>query len=171
MTDEAQSAYTIRPAVQDDLDRLAGLVLSLQDHLEAANPELWRMTDQARSNLKGQMAGRLLSTSGRALVAEHETDGVVGVAFGRVVANNRYEPQRAGVIDQLFVRADHRRRGVASRLVGALCAFFAEEGTEDLSLRYVAGNDEAAAFWAALGFAPRIVTAGASRERVTHSLT
>ena len=158
--------YTVRAALHADLDTVTNLLLALQDHLEASNPDLWRMDDGARANLKGVTAGRLSAASGCALVAEHQADGVVGIIFGRVVTNNRYNPPRAGMIDQLFVHADHRRRGVASLLVGAVCGFFAAQGAEDLSLRYVAGNQEASAFWAALGFTPRIVTAGAGRHVV-----
>lgn len=159
-------AYAVRRAVHADLDRITALLLALQDHVEAANPELWRMDGEARANLKGVIAGRLSQEDAVALVAEHEVDGVIGVIFARVVTNNRYDPPRAGMIDQAFVRADHRRRGVATQLVGAVCAFFAQQAVEDLSLRYVAGNEEAAGFWAALGFAPRIVTAGAARPVV-----
>ncbi len=99
-----------------------------------------------------------------AVVAEHRDEGVVGVAFGRVVANHRYDPAVAGNVDQVYVRPDHRRQGIATRLVAEVCRFFVQEGVTDLSLRYVIGNDEAAGFWQALGFAPRIITAGASRE-------
>ncbi len=158
--------YTIRLARHADLDRLNDLLLALQDHLEACNPGLWQMTDEGRANLKGQVAGRLQSSGVRALVAEHERDGVIGVVFGRVITNNRYEPAVAGSIDQAFVRADHRRAGIGTRLVSELCRFFAAEGADELTLRYVVDNLEAAKFWTALGFAPRIVTAGANRQAV-----
>jgi GNAT superfamily N-acetyltransferase len=68
------------------------------------------------------------------------------------------------------VHASHRRRGVASRLVAAICRFFTDQGAADISLRYVIGNDEAAGFWQALGFVPRIVTAGAALETVQDRL-
>jgi ribosomal protein S18 acetylase RimI-like enzyme len=165
-----EGAYTIRPAQASDLDRLVELLLALQDHLEAANANLWRMKPEARGNLKGQIAGRLKSDSGCALVAQHEKDGVVGVIFGRVVTNNRYIPSRAGQVDQVFVHTDHRRAGVGSRLLAELCCFFAAEEVEDISLRYVAGNDEADGFWSAVGFAPRIITSGAHRQEVEAQL-
>jgi GNAT superfamily N-acetyltransferase len=160
------SECTIRPAQAADLDRVTELLLALQDYLETCNPDLWQLTSQARANLKGQLAGRLNIPSACALVAEHDQDGVIGVIFGRVVTNRSYTPDRAGLVDQAFVRHDHRRTGVGSRLVAELCRFFAQEGVDDLSLRYVVGNQEAAAFWTALGFAPRIITAGASRHAV-----
>jgi GNAT superfamily N-acetyltransferase len=69
-------------------------------------------------------------------------------------------------VDQAFVRADHRRAGVGKQLVARLCHFFAAEEVEDISLRYVVGNAEADAFWSAIGFSPRIITSGATRETV-----
>jgi ribosomal protein S18 acetylase RimI-like enzyme len=163
-------SYVIRPAQASDLDRLVELLLALQDHVEAANPNLWRMKPEARGNLKGQIAGRLKADHGCALVAQHEEDGVIGVIFGRVVTNNRYVPSRAGQVDQAFVRTDHRRAGVGSRLLAELCLFFATEEVEDISLRYVAGNDEAAGFWSAVGFSPRIITGGANWQDVEAQL-
>jgi len=157
------ATYSIRPAATADLDRLVALSLALQNHLEACNPNLWRMVPQARHNLKGQIASRLAANKGYALVAEHCADGVVGVIFGRIVTNNRYVPSRAGLIDQLFVQPEYRRLGIATQLVAEICLFFASQEVDDLSLRYVPANREAAQFWTALGFEPRIVTAGAQR--------
>lgn len=165
-----KSPYTIRQAQPSDLDRLAELLQALQDHLEASNAHLWRLKPDARKNLKGQIAGRLTAKDCCALVAEHHEDGVVGAIFGRIITNHRYTPSRAGQVDQAFVRADHRRAGVGTQLVARLCRFFAAEEAEDISLRFVVGNAEAAAFWSTLGFLPRITTSGASRETVETQL-
>jgi GNAT superfamily N-acetyltransferase len=162
--------YTIRTAQMSDLDRLVELLLALQDHVEASNPDIWTMTAKARANLKAQVASRIKATSSCALVAEHDRDGVIGLIFGRIVTNKRYNPSRAGCVDQAFVREDHRRVGVGSRLVEELCRYFAAEGAEDLTLRYVAGNADADSFWTALGLSARIITAGASRRMVQNHL-
>ena len=167
---ERHGPYSLRPAQAADLDSLVELLLALQERIEASNPDLWRMVPEARHNLKGQIGGRLKATQSCALVAEHDQDGVVGAISGRIVINNRYTPSRAGQIDQAFVRADHRRAGVGSRLVALLCRFFASEGVEDITLRYVVGNEEADGFWSALGFTPRIITAGARRDALEHPL-
>ncbi|MFN2226139.1 MAG: GNAT family N-acetyltransferase [Anaerolineae bacterium] len=166
----APPGYTIRPAARKDLDRLEELYLALQAHLEASNSDVWQKSQESRHALRAQIANRLQGGEGLTLVAEHATDGVVGVVNGRVVTNNRYVPARAGSIDQAFVRADHRRGGVGAALVATLCRFFASEGVDELSLRYVVGNEEADSFWTALGFRPRIVTAGAARARVEERL-
>ena len=163
-------SYVVRAAKPADLNRLIELLLALQDHVEASNPDLWRMDAEARTHLRGQISARLQATDSCALVTEHEQDGVVGLIFGRIIVNNRYTPSRAGQIDQAFVRVDHRRAGAGSQLVAGLCHFFMGEGVEDISLRYVVGNEEAAGFWSALGFAPRIVTTGARMQTVEERL-
>ncbi len=162
--------YIIRSAQTSDLDRLVELLRALQDHLEASNPDIWKMTAEGRANLKGQLVARIQASDSCALVAEHREDGVIGVILGRIVTNRRYTPSLAGSVDQAFVREDHRRAGVGSQLVAELCRFFAAAGVEDLTLRYVVGNEEAAGFWSNLGFTPRIVTTGARRQTVEASL-
>ena len=162
--------YTIRSAQMADLDRMEELLLSLQGQLETSNPDVWRMTSAARGQIRGQVRSRLKAPDVCALVAEHHSDGVVGVIFGRIIANKRYVPARSGTVDQLFVHECHRRVGVGSRLVGELCRFFDERGIEDLSLRYVVGNEGAAGFWEDLGFSPRILVVGAPRQTVEERL-
>lgn len=162
--------YTVRRAHNSDLDAVCELILALQDHLESANPDLWRMSPEARGNIKGQIAARLNATGSCALVAEHALDGAVGVILGRIITNNRYIPSQAGQVDQVFVRPAHRRAGVASSLLHELCRFFAANQVDQITLRYAEGNEEAIRFWAAVGFTPRIVTAGASRHTVEAQL-
>lgn len=163
-------SYAIRRARPDDLDRLVELVLALQDHLEGSNPGLWRMTEEARHRISRQVLGRVHAPQSWVFVAEHEGDGVVGVVFGRTATNNRYAPSRTGIVDQAYVRTEHRRQGLATRMVSDLCRVFADEGVSDVSLRFVAGNQEAAGFWSALGFAPRIVTVGAGLDAIQSRL-
>ena len=163
-------AYHIRPACVADLDRVAQLQLGLQDHLETSNPDVWRMKPEAREQIRGQLSSRLGAQDACALVAEHASDGLVGFIFGRVVTNKRYTPTRTGTVDQVFVAERHRRTGVGTRLVAELCRFFGERGIEDLSLRYVIGNEAAAGFWERLGFAPRIAVVGATRQMVEERL-
>lgn len=162
----ADTEYAIRRANKADLDRLVELLSDLQDHIETANADLWKQNPDSRRQLKNTLAARIQAAGSCALVAEHVSDGVVGVISGRVLTNKRYTPSRSGSVDQVFVQPDHRGRGVGSLLVAELCGFFASEGIGALSLRYVVGNDQAAGFWQALGFQPRIITAGAERQAV-----
>jgi ribosomal protein S18 acetylase RimI-like enzyme len=167
---ERVGGYTVRPAEPPDLDHLVVLLVALQDHMQESNPGLWQMSAQARKQLKSQLQSRLAAPNACALLAEHIEAGVVGAIFGRVTTSSRYVPSQAGVIDQAFVNKEHRRAGVGSQLVAELCRYFAAQGVEELTLRYVVGNDEAAAFWDGLGFEPRIMTVGASRLQVESRL-
>jgi ribosomal protein S18 acetylase RimI-like enzyme len=157
-----QSAYTIRPAEPRDLPSLLEMSLALQDHLEAAAPDCWRMSPEAREALGRQLAARLGAAGSLALVAEQGHGGIAGMAFGRIIANNRYLPPLTGFIDQLYVRPAHRRSGAGSLLLAELLRFFGDQGVTDVSLRSMHFNAEAAAFWAAAGFTPRVVTLGRS---------
>jgi ribosomal protein S18 acetylase RimI-like enzyme len=152
--------FRVRPAEPGDLPCLVALYLALQDHLESANPDSWRMTRQARLQLESQIRNRLGAADSCVLVAELAQDGLAGMVFGRIVANARYQPACSGVVDQLFVIPERRRGGIGSSLVGELFRFFAARGVDDVSLRTMHGNAEATAFWSALGFAPRILTLG-----------
>jgi ribosomal protein S18 acetylase RimI-like enzyme len=155
------SDYHYRRAEACDLESVYALYLALQDHLEAADPDLWRMTPAARQRLRGQLAARLSARESCALVAEHEQQSVVAMILGRIVTNNHYLPARSGSIDQLYVHPAHRRQGIGSQLVAGVWRFFLDHGVEDVALRTMAGNEQAAAFWSALGFTPRILTLGA----------
>ena len=150
----------VRRAEACDLGSLLALHLALQDHLESASPDLWRMTPQARQQLEGQLAARLAAPESCVLVAEDKQWRLVGTASGRIVTNGRYLPARSGVIDQLYVLREHRRRGIGSLLVAELRRFFIGHEIRDVSLRSMYGNAQAEAFWEALGFTPRIVTLG-----------
>jgi len=166
-----KSNYVIRLAMPADLDRLVELILALQQHVEASDPALWRLTEQAQKALPGQVAARLDDATSCILVAEHHQDGVVGLLLGRVMVDERYTPTRTGFIEQVFVAEGHRRQGVGVRLVAEICRFFAEQGVDDISLRYAVGNEGAVRFWTALGFAPRIVIAGTTRQALADGVS
>jgi ribosomal protein S18 acetylase RimI-like enzyme len=55
------------------------------------------------------------------------------------------------------VRPSHRGRGVGAALATEVARFARERGVRHLDLRVFAANDQAVAFWARMGFRPRIV--------------
>ena len=74
---------TIRRATAPDLDGLLELRLSLQRHVEASNPWIWRITEEGRSRLKQELEQMLEDGESRMVVAVKEGD-LVGFAYGRV---------------------------------------------------------------------------------------
>jgi len=164
------SGWTIRIARESDLDRLVELRLALQDHIESCNPHIWRLSSEGRKRIREQLAALLAEPETRVVVATNEADAIVAMAVGRIHRRDDYVPRCTASIEMVFVEAPHRRQGVGTRLVAALCEFFASHNVEDISLRYIVGNREAERFWQNLGFQPRIITAGVRRDEVEKKL-
>lgn len=50
------STYRLRAATVADLDALVQMHADLQDHLEESNPDMWRMKNEARIQVRGSSA-------------------------------------------------------------------------------------------------------------------
>jgi GNAT superfamily N-acetyltransferase len=148
----------VRKATRADSERLLKLIEQLQQHIEHANPNLWRLSTAGRHKLTQDIKDMLSDPQGRFLVAEYDTH-LVGFVYGLIIHRLEYEPNKIGMISRLFVQPVHRRRGVATQLIRELCNYFHAEGVRHISLRYVEGNREAEHFWQHVGFIPIIYTA------------
>ena len=104
------------------------------------------------------------------LLAESAAGEPVGMMTGHVQRRPDLVPGLFGQIGIAFVREEWRGRGIASALVRRVLAFFAEYGVEQVTLHYVVDNAEAERFWGHLGFEPRIVTAGTTRQALEEQL-
>jgi len=154
--------WNIRAAQESDIDRLMELLLALQEHHESRNSQLWHLTANGRERLREQLVQFLADEDSRVFVAVNGSEEIVGMAIGQMRRNDSYVPAISASIRRLFVVEEWRNRGIGTELVKWLCQFFASRHVEDISLQYIAGNDEAAWFWEKLGFQPRILTAGTS---------
>ena len=161
---------TIRRASASDIDELLELRLSLQRHVEASNPWIWRITEEGRSRLKQELEQMLEDGEGRMVVAVKEGD-LVGFGYGRVAHRTDYLPKRVGFISMVYVQENSRMQGVGSRLVGELCRFFRSENVEDVTLQYALGNREVERFWSGLGFEPIMITANIHLEELEKQLS
>ena len=153
-----QQNPTIRKARPTDREALAEMRLLMQHHMEASNPNIWRMTEEGRRSITKDIEQMLSDEEGRVLVAE-EDETVVGFTYGRVVIRETYTPKTVGHIDTIYVEPAQRRQGIGSGLVRELCRYFREQGVDEVNLRYVLGNEEADEFWRTLGLTPVIQTA------------
>jgi len=155
------TGFEVRRAGVEDLERVKEMRLSLQRHLEASNPLVWRATREWENRVRSELEGMLIDGHGRLLVAL-EGGHMVGFAYGRVHRRAEFFPRCVGEILMVYVEEGFRRRGIGSLLVGELCRFFRSENVEEVTLRYVIGNDEAELFWKNLGFKPVLQTANTS---------
>ena len=161
---------TIRRAAASDLDGLLEMRLSLQRHVEASNPWIWRITEEGRRRLRQELEQMLEDGESRMVVAVKEGD-LVGFAYGRIAHRKDYLPKSVGFISMVYVRENSRIQGVGSRLVGDLCRFFRSENVEDVTLQYALGNREAERFWSGFGFEPIMITANIHLEELEKQLS
>jgi GNAT superfamily N-acetyltransferase len=94
----------------------------------------------------------------RLLVAE-QGGAVVGFVFGMIVdlAPDMFEQEVSGFLADIFVAAEHRQGGVGRELVKTLEAWFAGRGVRHYEWHVAAQNENALAFWRALGGEPMLV--------------
>lgn len=159
----------IRSATISDMNELFRLRLSLQHHVEASNPWIWRITDEGKNRLRQNFEQMVTEGDGRMVVAEGE-GGLVGFAYGEVAHREDYLPRSVGLLSIIYVEENHRMKGVGSLLVGELCRFFRSENVEDVTLRYALGNREAKGFWSGLGFESIMLTANTRLEDLEERL-
>ncbi len=81
---------------------------ALQDQLEASNDRLWRMTPEARLQLRGQLANRLRARDGCVLVVEHEQKrpGLITLPVEGIQRNIRYDVRHISLMSLPFSHLD-----------------------------------------------------------------
>lgn len=163
------SDVVIRNAKPSDIDKLVELRLSLQRHVEASNPKIWRITEEGVGLLKQGLEEAMSDDNGRLVVAMMDGE-VIGFAHGQVLQRTDYQPHIVGTISNIYVQGGFRERGVGRRLVESLCQFFSIKNVEEVTLRYVIGNREAEEFWKGFGFKPIINAANTSLEELKKRL-
>jgi ribosomal protein S18 acetylase RimI-like enzyme len=80
-------------------------------------------------------------------------DEVVGFAHGAMkLAPEHLGGMRIGHITHVYVLAEHRRRSIASQLVGSLQEWFRQKEVHSVELQVVHGAAAALSFWEGMGF-------------------
>jgi ribosomal protein S18 acetylase RimI-like enzyme len=147
----------IRRAVSSDVERIVELRLLSQEHFEASNPSIWRMTEDGKKLLKQKVENDLTNSNIHVLLAEVDGE-TIGYVQGEVTSRSDCTPRTVGQVQLVYVMKQFRRKGVGRLLVRELCKFFNSNKAEHLTVRYIIGNKEAEGFWRKLGFEPIIAT-------------
>ena len=130
--------YTIRPVTIEDYDAIFELWNSTEQTRRALNP-----VDDSREGI-----ARYLKRNPDTCFAAVTEDRIIGVILSG-------HDGRRGIIHHMCVHPDHRRSGIASRLVAE-----AEEALQKEGIRKIFGlvfkdNDGANAFWEDRGYSLR----------------
>lgn len=107
---------------------------------------LWQAT--ARDALaEAELRATLAHGPGLMLVSQDSRGWVIGVVVGTFDG-------RRGWIHRLAVHPDHRRHGLATRLVAELENRLTARGAPRINLLVMPDNDTGLAFWQRLGYLP-----------------
>lgn len=163
--------YAVRRANLADMAELLRMQLALQASIDEIAGRMLRVNPASAAKLHDYYETQIHDAHARVLVAETIGRGqVVGMGTGRVWTHADYLPPQSGELIDLWVDPEHRRRGLASRIVSRLLEFFRERRIEFLALNYVLGNGSGERFWKKLGFEHVLVTATADRAEVERSM-
>lgn len=155
--------HSIRPATAEDVEVLATMRFSLQEHMTRANPELLPLSEQGIAAFPVRYREAIADTHAHIVVAQaQDTEELIGMAMGRVTRREDLIPAQAGRIDDVWVEPSWRRQGICRALMKELLAFFERFDIEVLVLDYVVGNGEAEDTWHQLGFHPVLTLAKAN---------
>lgn len=137
-----RSSVEIRPVRDEDLPGLIDLVLGYIDFYERPRPERRELEWLARRLLQSP-------SEGRQLVATDDT-GPVGFAT-LYFTYSTLRASRVAILNDLYVLAAHRRRGVATRLFDACRSLAREEGCASMQWETHPDNTRARALYEKLG--------------------
>lgn len=164
MKPTSHGRYGIRPATPDDIDELVRMQLALQESMIHLGTCMLRLGREVMPELREYYPTQIADEQTRLLVAEDgHTNETVGMGTGKIWVHAGYIPMRSGELIDLWIEPDHRRRGLARRVVRRLLRFFAANEIEFLAVNYTEGNPSAEALWKELGFKPVLITATAAR--------
>lgn len=139
----------------DDLDDLVALNGAIAElHVQGA-PRDYRMP--SASELEGHFTAALVRADTEAWLARTEGEAVgFAILVVREINSPFLQPAKVLVVDQISVDPAWQRRGVGRRLMAQAEERAAEQGCGAIELNVAAFNEEAQAFYARLGYLPRL---------------
>ncbi len=156
----AQSlAWSIREARRSDDSALLELVAGLLSYEDKLASHASRPKQSARQRLN-YLRAMLRSNGGGIWVAVDSGDQPVALLLG-LLNQHELDPGRpanpaTGMISDLFIREDLRRRGIARALIQEAEAFFTAQGCTAVTVANLVSNPAAAQAYQAAGYEPII---------------
>lgn len=144
----------IRPAKESDLSSILPMWMSLQRLTDGLPPAGFGTPDETvlQSQLKTTLENTFNSEDGLLMVAEAD-DQLIGCLASYRFEKHGYALSNSAVMFSLWVHPDQRGKGIGRRLVETSSEALKQRGVQSLQVGWHPGNQQATAFWQALGFA------------------
>ncbi len=159
MNNNRDITYKIRTACDEDVNTLARFRLALQEHMENINARILPLSQSARKSLPARYRQWIADPMRRVICAESKSGKLIGMAVALIMEQTDWHPPGVGRIDDVWVKKEYRRQGVARMLIGDLLCFFSKQNVPTIVLDYVYGNEEARLTWQSFGFKTILETA------------
>jgi GNAT superfamily N-acetyltransferase len=144
-----------RPARPDDLAAIVALATRARAELRSyRGGELWALREAVPEPLATSY-GRLFAEPGARLVVGTIDDVVLG--FGLGDTDDLADGRRLGRVRELFVDPGARAVGLGEAVLGALLAWFRQQGCTGVDATALPGHREAKNFFEAHGFVARLL--------------
>lgn len=149
---------SIRRYDQADRDILRDLVLQLHETLRPLDADL-APGDEIIEGYFNDLISRVEQSAGAIFVAEDDNRVIGYVCLWGLVTPDDLDERLApySFMAELFVRPDHRSRGIGRRLVSCAERHALACGAHKLELKVLARNEAALRFYRALDYNPRVV--------------
>ncbi|MGH7766908.1 MAG: GNAT family N-acetyltransferase [Candidatus Binatia bacterium] len=137
----------------------AAFLKMAERHFKELNPAFVPMEDWRRHYFESIQANGAMSLQW--ILVEERRAGFVLFGF----ESHRFLPRHTGMIYELYVAPEYRRRGVGEASARHAVEFLRERRVSKIQLEVMDGNEKAAALWKKLGFAKvseRFVLGGAA---------
>lgn len=151
------TSLRVRAASAGDVPALAALHAFVHELHVHARPDFFKARE--RSAVEAELVRLLEDENARVLLAEEDGApiGYVLALFHERPGNAFCHPRRWCEIDQLAVHEDHRKKGVARRLIETAIEEATTRGIQTIEATTWWWNETAQATFRALGFGERIV--------------
>lgn len=141
----------VRMAVPADVPAIVALWRE-STTLHGARDPVFRPRADGHLAFERFVSGRIGAPDAVVIVAD--VGGVVA-AYGVCVLRSRpdyFEPGEHGLVTDLDVSSDHRRRGLGERVLDGLCGWLRERGIGRVEAEVVSANELSTGFWRKRGF-------------------
>jgi ribosomal protein S18 acetylase RimI-like enzyme len=163
MDGDTDEGFVVERPTREAIETLTDMWVALASEQRAYGSHL--LAEANRSAIREILLRQVVTE--RLFVASVD-DTALGFVTYNVESGYYEQDVTRGVVEHLYVRPDHRNRGVGSALLDAAERALADEDVDALALEVMAGNDAARRFYRRHGFRPHRVEMEKPAENDNH---